>query len=341
MSLESLESLLTDITARLRRGQYQNEEHVRVCIVLRILQALGWNIWNPAEVNLEFPVLPNEDRTRIDVALFLTPHEPSVFIEVKALGKLEGVLSQSERQLRDYNRDNQALFSIITDGQTWRFYHSAARGDFANRCFKILSLIEHNLDDLVQGFALFLSREAVETGDSEREATTYLQLSRKQRAMEDRMSEARRRVLEPPFPKLPEALIQLVAEQGISILMPEAERFIKEYSAQRLREPTVPEPRDKPERDGDEAPRDHIPMAYFDNLIVETLKELGGKAPPRQVLNRIENKLRSSGKLTPYWEQQEPSGQKRWEHRVHARRYALVQSGQLRRGERGVWRLGG
>jgi len=242
-----MKPLLEDIRDKIARGVYRNEEHVRVCIVLRILDALGWNIWNPSEVNLEFPVLPNEDQTRIDVALFLSPHEPSVFIEVKAIGKLEGALSQAERQLRDYNRDNQALFSIITDGQTWRLYHSAARGEFANRCFKILNLTENNLEDLEQGFAAFLSKAAVETGNSEREATTYLQLSREQRAMEDALPEARRLVLESPYPSLPEALVQVVARNGVSISLDKATKFIQRSPSPK---PPVEQARPVPQSQG-------------------------------------------------------------------------------------------
>jgi predicted type IV restriction endonuclease len=71
-------AIVEDVRDKLAKGAYKNEEHVRVCIVLRMLQALGWNIWNPAKVNLEFPVLPNEDQTKVDVALFLTPHDPVV-----------------------------------------------------------------------------------------------------------------------------------------------------------------------------------------------------------------------------------------------------------------------
>ena len=284
------------------------------------------------------------------MALFLTPHEPSVFIEVKALGKLEGVLSQAERQLRDYNRDNQALFSIITDGQTWRFYHSAARGEFANRCFKILNLIEHNLDDLEQGFAVFLSRIAVETGNSEREATTYLQLSRKQRAMEDALPEARRRVLEPPFPKLTEALIQLVAEGGISISMEEAERFIREYGAQRPPQQQPAEPshltREQPEVETSQRSRrrsthdDRIEMTWYDHAILKVLFEMGGRALRNEVHKNIKQMLQTQGKFTPDLERPEPNGAIPWKHRTDARRNDLKDKGYISdRSKRRVWEL--
>ena len=67
--------------------------------------------------------MPHEDQTKVDLALILPPNAPSVFIEIKALGKFKGNIGAIERQLRDYNRNNTAMFTILTDGQTWRFYY--------------------------------------------------------------------------------------------------------------------------------------------------------------------------------------------------------------------------
>src|SRR3972149_2052194 len=112
-----MKDILTDIKAGLQNGDYSNEEHVRLSLVARVLQKLDWNIWDPKEVNAEFVVVPNEDKTRVDLALFLKPAMPSVFVEIKAVGQVQGRLSEIERQVRDYNRNNTALFSIITDGR--------------------------------------------------------------------------------------------------------------------------------------------------------------------------------------------------------------------------------
>ena len=101
---------LQDIVIRLRDNQYKNEEQIRLGVVYRLLNELGWDIWNPQEVCTEFQAIRREDATRVDIALFLQPllNRPDVFIEVKALGKLMPMLNAAEIQLRDYNRDNQA-----------------------------------------------------------------------------------------------------------------------------------------------------------------------------------------------------------------------------------------
>ena len=84
-----MRDMLTDIREKLQHGEYQNEEHVRLALVCRLLSKVGWNIWDPKEVNTEFPPIPSEDRTRVDIALFADKFSPSIFIEVKAVGKIE------------------------------------------------------------------------------------------------------------------------------------------------------------------------------------------------------------------------------------------------------------
>lgn len=222
-----MKETLSDIRQKIKDGVYKNEEHVRMSLVARALLKLGWNVWDPNEVNFEYIAVPHEDSTRVDVALFSDPRRPDVFIEVKAIGQISKNLQKVERQLRDYNRDNTALFSIITDGRFWRFYLSQTRGRFADKCFKVVDLMEDDLDDIESLLYTFLQKGEIENGNAEREAQSYLRLTEKQRIMGDLLPEAKRVVLKPPYPALPEALIALVAEVGVTISVNEAEQFIK------------------------------------------------------------------------------------------------------------------
>ena len=175
---------LVDIQKKLREGAYQNEEHVRLSLVARILQDLGWEIWNPRQVNTEFAPVRAEDSTKVDVALFATPQVPSVFIEVKAVGKIVN-LEQTERQMRDYNRNVSAAFCVITDGHVWRFYYSQTGGEFASKCFRVLDLLADDLNDTESAFRAFLSKSAIASGDAEKDSQALLKLTRTQRAMEE------------------------------------------------------------------------------------------------------------------------------------------------------------
>ena len=221
---------LTEISEWLADGRYSNEEHVRVGIVCRILMELGWDIWNPTEVNTEFAAVPSEDSTKVDIALFRDPYTPSVFIEVKFIGKLERSIERVEMQLRDYNRNNTAAISIITDGQRWRFYFSQTSGEFADKCFKTIDMLVDPLDSVADAFGSILSKEALTDGTAVSIAEDYLRLNRRQRALEDSISRARQLVLVNPFPSLPDALVQAVRERGVTVSTYEATDFIQKYS---------------------------------------------------------------------------------------------------------------
>lgn len=221
-----MKDTLQDIQSKLLEDAYSNEEQVRLSLVARVLQSLGWNIWDPKEVRAEFPAVPEEDKGRVDLALFVQAFTPSVFIEVKATGKLDNGVGNIERQLRDYNRNNTALFSIITDGRQWRFYYSQTGGEFSKKCFKVIDVVDDALDDIEMFFSAFLSKSEVQNGSAEREAEHYLRLNQKQRVMEDALPKARRLVQEPPFPSLPQCLRELTAQAGFSVTLEEAQAFI-------------------------------------------------------------------------------------------------------------------
>jgi len=237
-----METTLNELRSLFGRGALKNEEHIRTCVVCRILQELGWNIWNPEEVDLEFACAPDEDSTKVDVALRCTPLKPDVFIETKAYGQIRSRLPDIEHQLRDYNRNNTAMFSIITDGAEWRFYYSQTGGEFSEKCFKVLNILREPVEDVQMNFKALLQKAEVQNGNAERLAIAYLRLTRKQRLMEDLLLEARRKAMETPFPPLPQALAHLVTERGVEVSTDEAATFISDFQKRRPSAPVTPQP---------------------------------------------------------------------------------------------------
>ncbi len=77
-----MKTTIEDIRQKIINNSYLNEEHIRLNLISRLLQKLGWNIWNPEEVNAEYKV-SDEDQTKVDLALFINNYPPSVFIEIK------------------------------------------------------------------------------------------------------------------------------------------------------------------------------------------------------------------------------------------------------------------
>lgn len=221
-----MNEILSDIRNKLTNNYFQNEEHVRISLVLRILFELGWDIWNPKEVNSEFKAVPNEDVSRVDIALFSNEYlPPLIFIEIKSVGKIDTDLFRIEQQLRDYNRNNTAQFSIITDGQKWRFYYSQTGGEFSQKCFKVIDIIQNNLSDVINSLTLFLSKDEILSGNSKKEAERLLKLNQKQRALEDALPRAKRMISEYPFPSLPQALAEIASKLGFTISEEEAKEF--------------------------------------------------------------------------------------------------------------------
>ena len=222
---------LEEIQRRLRENRYKNEEHVRLSLVARVLQAYGWDIWDPTEVNTEFRPVPEEDNKRVDVALFAPASKAAVFIEVKPVGGIAN-LADTERQLRDYNRNFAAPFCIITDGCQWRFYYSLTPGQFSTKCFKTLNLLNDAIDDIQGTFALFLGKNQVQSKEARQRAEHILSLNEIEKVLTECLPEARRAIQRPPFPRLPDALKALAEERGIQVSHEEAAAFIEKSEKQ-------------------------------------------------------------------------------------------------------------
>lgn len=232
-----MKSTLENIIERLKKVDYKNEEHVRLSLVLRILFELGWDIWNPQEVNSEFVVVPHEDSTRVDLALFLQPYrKPTIFIEIKSVGKLLQNLSNIEIQVRDYNRNNTAPIAILTDGRYWRFYLSIAVGEFSSKCFEKIDLLDENksIDDLQLIFDSFLSKEALETDRAIEDAKIYHRRTEEERFMIEALPAARKDAEDDPITSLVDCFIKKCSDYGFDISKDEATVFIKNQKSSNL-----------------------------------------------------------------------------------------------------------
>ncbi|OGX83891.1 DUF4357 domain-containing protein [Hymenobacter glacialis] len=222
-----MHEVLLDIRQRLLGKEYKNEEHVRLSLVARVVQALGWDIWNPTEVFTEFKATKKEDNTRVDMALFTPDFEATaIFIECKGVGAFATDLTAVERQLRDYNRDHTALFTIITDGRHWRFYFSFTSGEFKDKLFCKFDLQQDGLEEVAGYLETFLHRENILNRSARQKAEAYLMLGKKERAMQDVLPDAQKLVSMPPFPSLPEAMVQLLAAKILTITPAEAQAFL-------------------------------------------------------------------------------------------------------------------
>jgi hypothetical protein len=154
----SLDTTLADIIARLRQGRFPNEQAVSQGIVLRVLQELGWDIYDTTLVWPEFQT----GEGRADFALCHPPSKPAKFIEVKPPGKAE----DGVRQALEYAFHPGVPFIVLTDGKTWSFYLPAEQGSYEDRRVYKLDLFERPPTEAAEILHRYLARARVESGEA-------------------------------------------------------------------------------------------------------------------------------------------------------------------------------
>ncbi|WP_096411032.1 type I restriction enzyme HsdR N-terminal domain-containing protein [Thermus thermophilus] len=113
---ETLTTVVKDIVAKLESWRGINEAATTQAIILRVLQALGWDIWNPYEV------VPQDTgaKYRPDFVLRLKKDRPVLVVEVKALDKTP--TDDDRTQVVNYANGEGIRWSILTNGKLWEFF---------------------------------------------------------------------------------------------------------------------------------------------------------------------------------------------------------------------------
>ncbi|MBB1075110.1 type I restriction enzyme HsdR N-terminal domain-containing protein [Rhodoferax sp. 4810] len=124
MSIEKLKAVADQITARLPMVKNKGEEATKQALVLPMLDALGFDIWNPAEVCPEYEAdfmaeKKQGQKEKVDFAI-LIENIPRIYIEVKSV---DVSLDGHEGQLaRYFNATKSVSLAILTNGIEYRFY---------------------------------------------------------------------------------------------------------------------------------------------------------------------------------------------------------------------------
>jgi predicted type IV restriction endonuclease len=135
----TLEHTLSDITQHLDDWQGINEAQTAQAIVLRILHALGYDIWNPFEV---MPEASGNGGYRPDYTVQI--HDDiRIVIEVKLLGKNLADTEKDMTQAVNYINSLGKRWAILTNGQEWRFLDNDIRGDISQKHELTIDLKRH------------------------------------------------------------------------------------------------------------------------------------------------------------------------------------------------------
>jgi predicted type IV restriction endonuclease len=133
----SLETELEAIREGIRAGRFSNEASVSQGIILRLLNALEWPLYDTQIVSPEYSL----SGRRVDFALCHPPNKPIAFIEVKQLGQSDG----AERQLFEYAFHDGIPLAILTDGREWNFFLPGEQGDYGERRLYKLDILDRDL----------------------------------------------------------------------------------------------------------------------------------------------------------------------------------------------------
>lgn len=178
------------IRQRLLQGAYSNEAAVSHGVVSPILSALGWDTTDPDQVMPEYAT----GRGRVDFALLGSARRPSVFIEVKGVGRsVEG-----DRQLFEYAFHEGVPLCVLTDGKEWSFYLPSGQGSYDDRRVYRLQLDDRDPVECERVLTRYLDHARIKSGAAFEDAQRdYRDLASRREAKE----------------ALPRAWAELIAER--------------------------------------------------------------------------------------------------------------------------------
>lgn len=151
-------------------------------IVLRIFQALDWNIFSPDEVFPEFAV----ENRKVDYCLRYG-RKNLVFVEVK---KPAEELGKHEEQLLDYSFKQGINMAVLTNGRTWWFYLPLLGEKWKDRRFYTIDIIEQETESISLRFEELLAKKNVQIGEALKGANRIHQDRKKAEAIRRTLPEA-------------------------------------------------------------------------------------------------------------------------------------------------------
>ncbi len=200
-----------------------DEAKTKQGIVLKILSLLGWDTFDTEEVYPEYSV----KSLRVDYSLRLNNSNKS-FVEVKRAGE---ELENHQEQLLNYSFKEGVKLSILTNGITWWFYLPLNEGNWEERRFYSIDLLQQEPENIAQKFVNFLSRNNISNGQALKNAEAIYKSQQKKNIIKDTLPNAWNRIISEPD----ELLLDLLNETTETICgyRPES-KVIKKFLADNI-----------------------------------------------------------------------------------------------------------
>jgi hypothetical protein len=183
-----------------------DEAATKQAIILPVLQMLGWNIFDVGEVMPEF----STGNGRVDYSMKISGAN-KVFIEVKKAGE---ELEQHEEQLLGYSFREGVEIAALTNGITWSFYLPTQKGDWKERKFFTIDLIQQEPRDAASKFADLLLKTNVISGAALENAERIYRDRQRKAKVEQSLPEVWIKLISEPDPLLIDLLAEATEKQS-------------------------------------------------------------------------------------------------------------------------------
>ena len=193
--MNDLVAAVLDVRDKLHQGVYKNEDQVSKMVVMRLLQQLGWDVFNPDQVSSEFKIATR----KVDYALRHEPFGPVALVEVKDVGNAK---AKGEDQLFDYCSKQGVPLAVLTDGRFWNFYLPAGMGNYEQRRFAVVDLVNDDVPDCARTLVRYLGFTNVTSGQSHRYAQTDYDAHRQRIVAREQFEPVFRSLVSEPDPRI-------------------------------------------------------------------------------------------------------------------------------------------
>lgn len=182
-----------------------DEASAKQVLVLSLLNELGWDTYNRAEVFPEYPL----DEKKLDYCLQIQ-NNVKVFIEAK---KPSEDLEKHEEQLLQYAFKRSVKLGILTNGVAWWFYLPMKEVPWRERKFFAIDIRSQETTEVSSNFLSFLGKEQVASGKAIESAEKLFESKSRVRKIQQTLPRAWREIIETPD----DLLVEIVADKVESL----------------------------------------------------------------------------------------------------------------------------
>ena len=181
-----------------------HETNTTQYLVVPLLEGLGWDSSNPAQVVQEYAPKGKRwhgNHKKVDVALF-ADDDPIVFIEVKRLDR--EFRDEYMNQLKDYATNMDSGFAVLTNGRYWLISYVT---DGVSQPRETVDILKGSTEEVARTLSTIMGKTAIV--DASRSTRTRKQITDALKKYRRREAQRRRR---PAFTIFSDETIALIAE---------------------------------------------------------------------------------------------------------------------------------